>query len=362
MNADLGSTYVQAFKNAFVSDRDKILTVRCIMSFLKKIVAILSVILSLFAVSTCGPSSPLSVPPSLAWDTHTPLPTDTSTLIPTFTGTNTPVPPTNTPIPPTETPIPTLAQAAANARFEELMQMNGNCQLPCWWGIVPGITNYQEAENILAPLRSLSPFELGKGTLDVIYLHDKNEIHMDIWPLTLPEVDKISLLQINTQVLHPINKTDFEIILNDPKYLGLMKNYSLSAILSTLGKPDEIISKMEINAEDGRPAYLDMHLLYPGKGFFIGYRMYPQLIGNQVIACTQKSFINLWLMAPSQDTSYEGILSGLSQDWYGYFLKDNETLLQLDKIDHMTVDSFYERFRKSTSDCLTTSRSIWPRP
>ena len=80
--------------------------------------------------------------------TETPLPTNTSS--PTSTLTITPTPrtpyPTSTPYA-TLIPLPTVVNK--EAYLHELMQTNGGCQLPCFWGITPGETSYLVADQFL---------------------------------------------------------------------------------------------------------------------------------------------------------------------------------------------------------------------
>jgi hypothetical protein len=52
-----------------------------------------------------------------------------------------------------------------------LLANNGGCRLPCLWGIMPGISSYQEARSILKPLTSISRFEhFSFGGSDDIYI------------------------------------------------------------------------------------------------------------------------------------------------------------------------------------------------
>ena len=81
-------------------------------------------------------------------------PTETMppTLMPTAASTPTPAF--------TPTTIPTLPAEDARKRLLELLATNGDCRLPCLWGIVPGKSANQEARNILMPLSSISAAEL----------------------------------------------------------------------------------------------------------------------------------------------------------------------------------------------------------
>ena len=56
-------------------------------------------------------------------------------------------PPTNTPII-TPTSIPKLTGEQEDQFLEKILETNGDCELPCWWGnaIVPGKTTFENAE------------------------------------------------------------------------------------------------------------------------------------------------------------------------------------------------------------------------
>lgn len=72
--------------------------------------------------------------------------------------------PTNTPGPrlsntttatPTPTPAPTLNKVEQNKVIQDLMNSSSGCNLPCFWGITPGITSWSEKLPLLQSLRAL---------------------------------------------------------------------------------------------------------------------------------------------------------------------------------------------------------------
>jgi hypothetical protein len=90
------------------------------------------------------------------------LSTQTPTVTPTITITplvdqSVPVI-TESPLTPTHQPDPTWTLPAtlpiqdAASKVNELLQTNGTCRLPCWWGIVPGQTKWEDARSMLFPL------------------------------------------------------------------------------------------------------------------------------------------------------------------------------------------------------------------
>jgi hypothetical protein len=71
---------------------------------------------------------------------------------------------TNSPEPtmtPTWTPLPTLE--SKTSVIDSLMQDNAGCRLPCWWGITPGETSWDEARHFLESFTSIESAEYNFG-------------------------------------------------------------------------------------------------------------------------------------------------------------------------------------------------------
>jgi hypothetical protein len=97
--------------------------------------------------ATLTPEATLNLP--------TPTPPSTQPLEHTPTATREPSPtPTTTPEPfPTfDIAKSTLSQEAATQNLIELLETNMECELPCWWGIVPGETKVNSIESTFVPL------------------------------------------------------------------------------------------------------------------------------------------------------------------------------------------------------------------
>ena len=58
-------------------------------------------------------------------------------------------------LPGTPSQNPTMAPEDAMEFVLELMENNGGCHLPCWWGqIVPGVTRWEDAKSFLETFAS----------------------------------------------------------------------------------------------------------------------------------------------------------------------------------------------------------------
>ena len=52
---------------------------------------------------------------------------------------------------PSPTSYPRLSREEAKPRIIEMLQTNAGCRLPCWWGITPGKTRWEEVHALLSP-------------------------------------------------------------------------------------------------------------------------------------------------------------------------------------------------------------------
>jgi hypothetical protein len=104
---------------------------------------------------------------------------------------------------------------------EELITTNGGCQLPCWWGIMPGETTWAEAKAFARPFALFvsSP------------LRDDDYVHYDVY-FPISESDR---LIGNMLVTFYTGKSDQVV-----EMIVAGKESSLENILETFGKPDQI--------------------------------------------------------------------------------------------------------------------------
>ena len=67
-----------------------------------------------------------------------PVPAATTTTQPNPTPVPTEIAPSAIPIPTLDVASSTLSKEATTQNLIELLETNRGCELPCWWGIVPG--------------------------------------------------------------------------------------------------------------------------------------------------------------------------------------------------------------------------------
>ena len=64
---------------------------------------------------------------------------------------------TSTPLPTVivksiQTPLPTLDSQNPSLIVKDLLENNRNCQLPCWWGVIPSQTSWESTHNSISPI------------------------------------------------------------------------------------------------------------------------------------------------------------------------------------------------------------------
>jgi hypothetical protein len=287
--------------------------------------------------------------------------TKTQTPTPVLKFDSTPTPLRDTPKPihltPTnsQTPLPTLQIEEAEALVLELLKTKSECTLPCWWGIIPGITSAEEIKNILWPFKGTVEHDLRYEFSDSGgYLLMKTQPNgFNIGIQYLIENEKVSTIYISTRM----NDIDgYELVYKNSEYDEIMELYSVDQILTRYGKPEQIYirSFSEIAGELNPTQIL---LFYPDEGVIVQYFSPNTLeIDNGEFYntfCPLDGHIMLRLFNPNTDINLDKLL----------LMDDNfSSYKEISKVTNMDVNSFYNTYVDGT-DCsvyLYTKESIWP--
>lgn len=265
---------------------------------------------------------------------------------------------------PTSTLIPTLRTEGAYIHLLDLLQNNGNCQLPCLWGIFPDSSTLQGAKNILSPLKGIASVDYlsatESGNIDFNYSKDDILISVDLGLTSLPKDDTVEVISLSTQAFRKLGNQGYEYDYGASPYFDVLSKYSLQKILLTYGIPKEISIGIENNVgEPTAPDFMYTWLLYPELGIFVRYKSLAYIGGGKVESCPSKSFMELWLISPNGTDSYRTVLS--SSGFEGYFSSPEMHKSTYEAVN-MTITEFYRTFTQSPEQCLTTQLSIWPGP
>ena len=243
---------------------------------------------------------------------------------------------------PTELKIPALSPEEAMELVMDLYENNGGCELPCWWGITPGITSWHEAYKILAPLG-------------------------DIYTITDP-ISGITLNEFDTYLpedIESLGRVGANLIVEDNIVIRIGTNsrwvmrsfdYSLPGLLNSLGMPTEIwISPVFVPIPD--LSHYEMVLYYSQIGAIVRLNGKATTQENVMTICPQDKYresnfppgLSLWY---SKDIlSFEQFTRSSLGEYYTLNIEIFERIENLQN----TVDNewFYDTYKDPASeDCF----------
>jgi hypothetical protein len=291
--------------------------------------------------------------------------------IPTTTPTITLTPsPTFTPIPSaTPTLIPTLTVEDARAKLLDLLATNGNCNLPCLWGITPGESTPQEARAILIPLSSISdPMATGFDSDSGATFFDYYEGNMMFDTAVSFETNNSVVSHIFFQArefLHgePGDASVIKPIYDSETFGERVHPYMLTSILSMQGMPAAVLISTDGGFERGKdvPGFYIL-LLYPDQGLLVSYTTYRKLVGGNVQGCPANAWVELELYPAGKGEFFSEFIS--KSQWANLWpaLPDNPYWRPIEKATSMSLEKFYQTFSQPTNKCIETPANLWATP
>ena len=305
---------------------------------------------------TSSPTAPVLLISASPTETMPPIltPTATNTLTPTFTPTT----------------VPTLPAEEARKRLLELLATNGDCRLPCLWGITPGKSYHQEAQTILIPLSSIAIPEMTSfeplngilgGAITALYVEDKLRLNAGIGYDVFDDGNTVRSIgfRVLEEGLYKKDEYGNQIktpIYDSPTFGKRVEYYSLSHVLSEQGIPDSVM--IYIPRVEGYPlvvgtGIMEAALLYPEQGIWIKYTMSMYNNGNIIKGCPANAHIEMELYPSGNPESFFSLLE--QTDWG----RTKGGYKPLEDTTSMSLEQFYETFRNQTDQCIETPTNLW---
>lgn len=280
---------------------------------------------------------------------RTPIPTFTP--VPTILITS--LPPTDTTVPPTIKPteysqseptlIPTLSSDEKAQNLIELMQTNNGCDLPCWWGIVPGESSLQETMNDLTQ----KGFRAGTTSTGL-------RVHDDFGVFLQFELDEdiIQAIHVRGDYLTGAEETPAF----SQAFAYGWQDYSIKEIFNRFGVPSKVLIYSPFRADPGQDASYHLLIFYEDLGIEVEYRgTAEQLNGNQYRACPNLNDIweiGLFLYQPDQG---DGVVQKLlPPESISYIAKPDEvySLISWQQATNTSLESLHQTFGNSDEVCF----------
>ncbi len=261
--------------------------------------------------------------------------------------------------------IPTLAVEDAHARLIDLLANNGGCRLPCFWGITPGVTTAQQARDILAPLSSLSDFNVFKSESGTIGLNAglKDDQLLDISISYLENKDNIYGVAFEVRDLKKLvdpqsGELGFQDVFDSPYFGEKVDFYMLHQVLAAHGRPGVVL--LTTWGKIPTPRYgqgnFKLILLYPEQGIAMQYTTEMRVVGKNVEGCLANAHVEIDLFPAGNAAAFDEYLAPWGwKDRMAYYKP-------LEEVTSLSIDDFYQIFRQPTKKCLETPANKWPIP
>ena len=260
--------------------------------------------------------------------------TPTSPNVPAFEATKTPHM--------TWTPLPTLPADKALALVEELYVTNTGCRLPCWWGITPGITSWEEAKQFFSTFAT-------------------EIIQSESTQITEKGVSYTETRYILRYVVageYPVGAVSLHVINGGISFiqmgrLRIQHTIQLHQLLEEYGPPTQIFIST-FSDLPLRPLPLTLVIFYDDQGIMAMYDYDAERIGDILRSCPMPVGTVLWLWSQDIEMDDEDIeFRVLGTD-------PNTSLRLLEDVTDYTIETFHQIFREADNEtCLVTPIEFW---
>lgn len=230
--------------------------------------------------------------------------------------------------------IPTMVLADARKRVQQLLETNNNCQLPCWWGITPGKTLWQDALEILAPVSTLYFDTDMKMNLSTIAVR-----------VQAPTDEHGNVLFQNY------------VVKNDVVKRIDVYNFDFAPFLYFKQFVHEYGVPSQIYIRGYRDVGFELALFYPEKGIFATYSRTSKSDGKNLKSCfdsAKSPFLYLW--SPDQPMSFDEAMSTFRVQ-----IEDIPTYRPIEE----AIDNYDEFIRSllelGSPSCVESPVDLWPR-
>ena len=247
------------------------------------------------------------------------------------------------------TPTPLLPEASVLESILALYETNGNCELPCWWGVAPGRTHASQVIEQLGPLGHIYITEMSKNSSLYEFT---SRVPVDLEPLgwmgarIFVENDLVIAVATNS------------------RWVKRLFDHSLPGLLQTFGEPDEIWIKPGIVPYPGL-SHLEMILFYPYQGIMVrisgeasdreGYlRICPQDVDRDAEASPV-----LYLWSTRENFTFERLGTSPMRE---FFYLNSDSFRQLGQLrDGKDNEWFFNTYLDpGTVDCIDIDTTTYP--
>jgi hypothetical protein len=245
-----------------------------------------------------------------------------------------------------------------------MLANNGGCELPCWWGITPGVTPWEEAQHqFLSYGRSIVSWswDVDKwGTGYKTGLLGRREAYPFDYVVEhriYEQGGTVSLIGARGHVPGwPADEWSLS-----PRFVEDWERYTLDQVLARFGKPSQVLLHYWFESI----APFSVGVLYEDRGILVEYMGLTQgekdegeYSFNPVVICpTRSQFtdINVWLKSPETEPSLTDVFVDFGGGYLGLLPYRNTP--SLEDATGMSLDTFYTTYLDPNTDVCLEAQS-----
>ncbi len=240
---------------------------------------------------------------------------------------------------PSWTALPSLAPDLADKAFRNWLVGTTACRFPCWAGMTPGRTRWEDAVHLLQPV-----LDLGISQPQRCRYGECNALS---WQYTLGD-------QVYEGLLYSKDSIVYSMELDGDNF----SEPSLPRVLQTYGSPDQIYVYAAPYTPDNQPT-LDVWLLYARKNFVVRYMWRAHIKELDIQACDQPYGFMLGIVAidENQWTKLEIEQTGRQ---LSAGVSNLDYIRPLEDVTDLTIPEFNAAIlRNDQGFCISTPISVW---
>lgn len=245
------------------------------------------------------------------------IPSPSASVTPTRHPSPTPTKPLATA---TITPFPTLPIEREEMILSGLMQTNGGCDLPCWWGVTPGSTTVHTAKDMF--------ISWGISWNDG-YVAIGRPRHIGVYSEFIVEDDIVQ------QIVADGTRDRYDLAY---RFTEIWQSYTVAEMLNRYGLPSHVFLAPPIAAEAGVPNEYSLLLYFTSSDIRIRYLVAAVYLGegkNQI--CSDFEDV--------QDIRLRLYASGKLQQDEASLQSSPENYISWETATGTSLEEFYEMFK-----------------
>lgn len=254
--------------------------------------------------------------------------------------------PTSPPQSPSPMPtfLPTLNPEDRNKLILDLIRTNGECKLPCFWGITPGMTTWETAMQFLNHVNVRSSDDVRN---DGIHHFSGLELPINNVPINIEFIEQ-------NNIINNINVGMGKLLRDQTSGLDWTP-YKLSSILSTYGLPSRVLLGIyQPHEPPGDTTGYELWLIYDQSGILVKYGGSGVKVEPTLLVCPFSAGLG------GIDSFVAFFQSSETNQWPQDVIDLMYAARDLETVADLTIEEFYQTYKQqTTSKCIESSESKW---